>query len=309
MPTASRPRRRWARSPSSRTSWRMPSPTRAQANMSDPAERVFVEVFADYQRQLQRANAFDFDDLIAQTVYLFRAFPRVADVYRRRFRHILVDEYQDTNHAQYALIHELTRPIGSDAEPISSGGMMIFEPDPATGPRQGRCLAHRRRRLGPVDLRVPRGRHPQHQRVRARLSRREGGAARAELPVDAEHPERGERRHPQQLRPQGQEAVDRRRRRRAHRRLHRLLAARRGAVRRRRDRGDPPARRAVLRGRGVLPHQLPEPRAGGDLHPLGAALQDHGRHEVLRARRDQGRDGLPRRPSPTRPTAWRCGAS
>ena len=82
-----------------------------QANMSDPAERVFVEVFADYQRQLQKANAFDFDDLIGQTVYLFRAFPQVADTYRRRFRHILVDEYQDTNHAQYSLIHELTRPV------------------------------------------------------------------------------------------------------------------------------------------------------------------------------------------------------
>ncbi|MCH6231850.1 UvrD-helicase domain-containing protein [Microbacterium sp. CFH 31415] len=105
------------------------------ANMSDPAERVFVELFAAYQRELQRANAFDFDDLIAQTVFLFRAFPHVADVYRRRFRHILVDEYQDTNHAQYALIHELTRPIGSDAGPIaSSGGMMIFEPDPADDP-------------------------------------------------------------------------------------------------------------------------------------------------------------------------------
>ena len=104
------------------------------ANMADPAERVFVELFAAYQRELQRANAFDFDDLIAQTVYLFRAFPKVADVYRRRFRHILVDEYQDTNHSQYALIHELTRPIGSGAEPHSVGGMMIFEPDPADDP-------------------------------------------------------------------------------------------------------------------------------------------------------------------------------
>jgi DNA helicase-2/ATP-dependent DNA helicase PcrA len=102
------------------------------ANMSDPAERVFVEVFGAYQRELQRANAFDFDDLIAQTVFLFRAFPQVADVYRRRFRHVLVDEYQDTNHAQYALIHELTRPPGSDAAPLAgSGGMMIFEPEPA----------------------------------------------------------------------------------------------------------------------------------------------------------------------------------
>ncbi len=101
-----------------------------QANMSDPAERVFVELFADYQRQLQKANAFDFDDLIGQTVYLFRAFPQVADTYRRRFRHILVDEYQDTNHAQYALIHELTRPVSGDApDPYASNGMMIFEPE------------------------------------------------------------------------------------------------------------------------------------------------------------------------------------
>ena len=103
-----------------------------QANMSDPAERVFVDIFADYQRSLQKANAFDFDDLIAQTVYLFRAFPHVADVYRKRFRHILVDEYQDTNHAQYALIHELTRPVvGKAGDAFSSGGMMIFEPDEA----------------------------------------------------------------------------------------------------------------------------------------------------------------------------------
>lgn len=100
-----------------------------QANLSDPAERLFAEIFSDYQRALQKANAFDFDDLIAQTVYLFRAFPHVADVYRRRFRHILVDEYQDTNHAQYALIHELTRPVvGKAADAFSSGGMMIFDP-------------------------------------------------------------------------------------------------------------------------------------------------------------------------------------
>ncbi|GAA4486187.1 ATP-dependent helicase [Microbacterium panaciterrae] len=114
-----------------------------QANMSDPAERVFIEVFADYQRQLQKANAFDFDDLIGQTVYLFRAFPQIADIYRRRFRHILVDEYQDTNAAQYALIHELTRPVqGNAPEPYASNGMMIFEPDPheAAGVEPGAAL-------------------------------------------------------------------------------------------------------------------------------------------------------------------------
>ncbi|MFA4897275.1 MULTISPECIES: ATP-dependent helicase [Microbacterium] len=114
------------------------------ANMSDPAERKFVEIFADYQRQLRRANAFDFDDLIGQTVFLFRAFPKVADTYRRRFRHILVDEYQDTNHAQYSLIHELTRPVSSDTpDPYASNGMMIFEPsqsDPSAPELEGASL-------------------------------------------------------------------------------------------------------------------------------------------------------------------------
>jgi DNA helicase II / ATP-dependent DNA helicase PcrA len=107
------------------------------ANLNDPAERVFVEVFADYQRALQRANAFDFDDLIGQTVYLFRAFPKIADTYRRRFRHVLVDEYQDTNHAQYALIHELTRPVGSGGAgtPHGDAGMMIFDA-PSSNPEE-----------------------------------------------------------------------------------------------------------------------------------------------------------------------------
>ncbi|WP_203136217.1 ATP-dependent helicase [Microbacterium sp. JZ31] len=100
------------------------------ANMNDPVERMFTDLFRDYQRQLQRANAFDFDDLIAQTVYLFRAFPQVADVYRKRFRHILVDEYQDTNHAQYALIHELTRPVSSSTD---VGGGMLALMDEAEG--------------------------------------------------------------------------------------------------------------------------------------------------------------------------------
>ncbi|WP_298226665.1 UvrD-helicase domain-containing protein [Gryllotalpicola sp.] len=80
-------------------------------NTDDPKEALFLELFRDYSRELVRANAFDFDDLIGQTVYLFRAFPRVAALYQRRFRHILVDEYQDTNHAQYALVRELTRPV------------------------------------------------------------------------------------------------------------------------------------------------------------------------------------------------------
>src|SRR5690606_27942516 len=102
-----------------------------QANMSDPAERVFVEIFQDYARQLRRANAFDFDDLLAQTVYLFRAFPQVADTYRRRFRHILVDEYQDTSHAQYQLIRELTKPVQGESMDVGDGMIALMPQDPA----------------------------------------------------------------------------------------------------------------------------------------------------------------------------------
>ena len=80
-------------------------------NTDDPNDVAFLEIFRRYTAGLRRANALDFDDLIAETVHLFRAFPDVAALYQRRFRHVLVDEYQDTNHAQYALIRELVRPI------------------------------------------------------------------------------------------------------------------------------------------------------------------------------------------------------
>ena len=71
--------------------------------------------------------------------------------------------------------------------------------------------------------------------------------------------------------------------------------ARRGAVRRRRDRGAARRRRRLPRHRRVLPHQRADPCAGGDLRALGPAVPGRRRHQVLRARRDQGRDGLPHR--------------
>jgi len=77
---------------------------------SNHMEQTLAEAYRDYQRRLQRANAFDFDDLISATVALLQLFPEVAEHYRRRFRQILVDEYQDTNHAQYVLIKELVGP-------------------------------------------------------------------------------------------------------------------------------------------------------------------------------------------------------
>ncbi|KQV65028.1 ATP-dependent DNA helicase PcrA [Nocardioides sp. Root122] len=70
-------------------------------------EEAYAKAFTSYQLRLREANALDFDDLIMTTVHLLQAFPDVREFYRRRFRHVLVDEYQDTNHAQYSLIQQL----------------------------------------------------------------------------------------------------------------------------------------------------------------------------------------------------------
>jgi DNA helicase II / ATP-dependent DNA helicase PcrA len=91
------------------------------ANHSDPFESAVAEVYKGYAQRLRQANAMDFDDLIAQTVYMFRAFPGVADSYRRRFRHVLVDEYQDTNHAQYALVREIVGVEAGSATGFGDG--------------------------------------------------------------------------------------------------------------------------------------------------------------------------------------------
>ncbi|WLW52783.1 DNA helicase PcrA [Streptomyces sp. YU58] len=77
------------------------------AQATDGFEKTLAQAYALYQSRLREANALDFDDLIMTTVNLLRAFPDVAEHYRRRFRHVLVDEYQDTNHAQYTLVREL----------------------------------------------------------------------------------------------------------------------------------------------------------------------------------------------------------
>src|SRR3954471_18423250 len=96
-------------------------PDRAAAELNDASDdltRVVAEVFAEYQRRLRAANALDFDDLIGETVTVLQAFPQIAQSDRPRFRHILVDEYQDTNHAQYMLVREL---VGHDLEEGADG--------------------------------------------------------------------------------------------------------------------------------------------------------------------------------------------
>ncbi|MFG2491337.1 DNA helicase PcrA [Streptomyces caniferus] len=85
---------------------------------ADGFEKTLAEAYAMYQARLREANALDFDDIIMTTVNLLQAFPDVSEHYRRRFRHVLVDEYQDTNHAQYTLVRELVGP-GTDEMPAA----------------------------------------------------------------------------------------------------------------------------------------------------------------------------------------------
>ncbi|WP_186629112.1 DNA helicase PcrA [Rhodococcus sp. BP22] len=82
----------------------------------EPVElpKLIARVYGHYQQRLRAANAMDFDDLIGETVGMLQAFPQVAEYYRRRFRHVLVDEYQDTNHAQYMLVRELVGTPDAD---------------------------------------------------------------------------------------------------------------------------------------------------------------------------------------------------
>ncbi len=89
------------------------------------ADRMLAEAYSAYQRRLRQANALDFDDLIMTTVNVLQAFPDVAEHYRRRFRHVLVDEYQDTNHAQYALVRELVGPGTGRAAPVPPAELCV----------------------------------------------------------------------------------------------------------------------------------------------------------------------------------------
>ncbi|OBA94319.1 ATP-dependent DNA helicase PcrA [Mycobacteriaceae bacterium 1482268.1] len=102
-------------------------PEQAAAEAHEAEEdlaRIIAEVYTEYQRRLRAANALDFDDLIGETVAVLQAFPQIAQYYRRRFRHILVDEYQDTNHAQYVLVRELT---GTEATESDESGITPAE--------------------------------------------------------------------------------------------------------------------------------------------------------------------------------------
>jgi DNA helicase-2/ATP-dependent DNA helicase PcrA len=105
----------------------------ASGETGTPAEQTLAEAYRMYQQRLRQANALDFDDLIMTTVNVLQAFPDVAEHYRRRFRHVLVDEYQDTNHAQYVLIRELVG--GSTSEVLDRKPVLAVD---GTVVREGR---------------------------------------------------------------------------------------------------------------------------------------------------------------------------
>ena len=91
----------------------------------DDLVRIVAEVYGEYQRRLRSANAFDFDDLIGEAVAVLQHYPQIAQYYRRRFRHILVDEYQDTNHAQYVLVRELVGVAASDVDTVPPAELCV----------------------------------------------------------------------------------------------------------------------------------------------------------------------------------------
>jgi DNA helicase-2/ATP-dependent DNA helicase PcrA len=102
----------------------------AVAAAKNKVEETYASAYTLYQKRLRQANALDFDDLIMLTVHLFQQFPDVRETYRRRFRHVLVDEYQDTNHAQYALIAELCAErieegVSSSGERVEAAELMV----------------------------------------------------------------------------------------------------------------------------------------------------------------------------------------
>jgi superfamily I DNA/RNA helicase len=90
-------------------------------------EQTVADVYDLYEREMHRANAMDFDDLLVRTVNVLELFQEVRDHYQQAFRHVLVDEYQDTNHAQYRLLqliaseHRNLAVVGDDAQCLVAG--------------------------------------------------------------------------------------------------------------------------------------------------------------------------------------------
>ena len=94
----------------------------AETAGKDPVSRIVADAYVEYDKRMCASNALDFDDLIMRTVDLLRDNPLIAEHYHRRFRHILVDEYQDTNHAQYVLVRAL---VGDGSDGVTPAELTV----------------------------------------------------------------------------------------------------------------------------------------------------------------------------------------
>ncbi len=157
-------------------------PEEYKARVASFYDQTVADVYGLYQRRLHASNAVDFDDLLMLTVEVLERFPEARNTL-----------------AEGVSLRARRRVPGHESRPVPT----------SAAARRRASQRLRRRRSRPVDLRVPRRRHPQHPRVRAGLRRREADRARAELPVDKLGPPRGERRHLQQPRAEAQEPLER----------------------------------------------------------------------------------------------------
>ena len=235
---------------------RMTPPSELLASSTfNPLVKVAAEVYAALGPALKSANAMDFDDLLLHPLELFRAHPERLEAYRRKFQFVLVDEFQDTNRAQYELIRSLA--AHGNVSAVGDDDQSIY----------GWRGAEVRNMV----------------RLPARLLRRAAGPARGELPLHPGRARRGQRGHRREHRPDRQDL--------AHGEAGRGIGdargrggrAGRGGVDRRRVAPPRRGRRLELRGNGrALSHQRPVARAGRVVPPQRHALPDRGRHQLLR---------------------------
>ena len=185
------------------------SPEEYTARVASFWDQTVAEVYELYQRGLAASNAVDFDDMLMLTVDVLERFPEALERWQHAFRHVLVDEYQDTNHAQYRLLQLLAAK--------HRNVLAVGDPDQSIYAFRGADI----RNILDFEEDFGGARH---------------GRARAELPLDERDPRGGERGHRQQPRPEAEAALVGARRRRPGRGRRGRGRARRGALRRRRDR-------------------------------------------------------------------------
>ncbi len=238
---------------------------------SQAAGSVFEEtaagVFHVYEKRMLEANAMDFDDLLVRTVNGLELFEEARERWRRTFRHVLVDEYQDTNHAQYRLLQLLTS---------EHGNLMVV------GDEDQSIYGFRHADIRNI-LDFERD-FPEAEVVKLEQNYRSTQTILSAANAVVET----------QPRAAAEAALDRAGRRRAAAAARALRRARGGALGGGGDRAARRGRGGEAGGRrGLLPDQRDEPRARGHAGPLRAALPGDRRHQVLRAGRGQGRDRLP----------------